>query len=268
MARAYSILILPQRGTRIRRLVLSARSIRGFLLGGGILLALFGWWASDYFWMKLQFQGPILIGADAKNHWQRLSGLNNQARDIEGLLADWRGLEQKIRTSLPAKHRASVANGGFPEDLERNLASVRTELERLIASVPTAWPTQGHVSSGFGIRKDPWTEKPGFHSGLDIPKPIGTAVLAPGDGVAVRVGSSNGNGNTVTLDHGAGITTMYAHLSQIHVKEGERVSKGQTIAEVGNTGKSTSSHLHYEVRVNDIPIDPRRNLILESPPPS
>ncbi|MBI2360423.1 MAG: M23 family metallopeptidase, partial [Deltaproteobacteria bacterium] len=129
-------------------------------------------------------------------------------------------------------------------------------------------PTQGHVSSGFGIRKDPWTEKPGFHSGLDIPKPMGTAVRAPGDGVVVRVGSSNGNGNTVTLDHGAGITTMYAHLSQIHVKEGERVRKGQRIAEVGNTGKSTSSHLHYEVRVNDIPIDPRRNLILESPPPS
>jgi len=83
-----------------------------------------------------------------------------------------------------------------------------------------------------------------------------------------RAGSRDGNGKMVVLNHGEGITTLYAHLSTIHVKEGEPVSKGQVIANVGNTGKSTSPHLHYEVRVKGVPIDPRRNLIQENPPSS
>ncbi|MCH8056136.1 MAG: M23 family metallopeptidase [Deltaproteobacteria bacterium] len=111
------------------------------------------------------------------------------------------------------------------------------------------------------MRRDPWTGKPEFHSGLDIPKPIGTPVYAPGDGVVDTVKRSKVNGRTLGLNHGQGITTRYAHLSKIQVKKGDRVRKGQQIAIVGNTGKSTNPHLHYEVRINGVPIDPRRKLI-------
>lgn len=274
MARAYSVLILPQRDTRIRRLVVSKRSLLVILSGGATLLGLSGWMVADYRSARLQLKEMKTQLADfsqeakLRTESAKLTDLQGMAGNIQDLLADWKSLQKKVGASLPPKRRAS-SNGHFPlEELEKSLASLRGELQRLIASVPTAWPTRGRVSSGIGMRKDPWTEKPVFHSGLDIPKPIGTPIHAPGDGVVVQAGSSNGNGKTVILNHGEGITTLYAHLSKIHVKEGQRVSKGELIADVGNTGKSTSPHLHYEVRVNDIPIDPRRNLIQQSSPSS
>ena len=268
MARAYSVLILPQSETRIRRFVFSRRFILCFLLAGAILLAVSGWLLSDYLRTKRQLWGLKQAGLNTENYREQLSALQEQSRKVQSRLAEWGELQSRIRASLPTKHRSS-ANGRFElDELEKSLASLRSELERLIVSVPTRWPAQGPVSSGLGMRPNPWTGKPEFHAGLDIPKTVGTAVYAPGDGVVERAGSTNGNGKMVILNHGEGITTLYAHLSTIHVKEGEPVSKGQVIANVGNTGKSTSPHLHYEVRVNGVPIDPRRNLIQENPPSS
>lgn len=272
--RDYSILILPRRGTRIRRFALSKGSLLVILTGGAALLGLGGWVVTDYVSVRAQLKAVKAHLADFSREAKlrveaaKLADLQGKAGDIQDLLAAWKGLQEKVRASLPAKRQASV-NGRFPlEELETSLASLRSELKRLIASVPTDWPTRGHVSSGIGMRRDPWTKQPEFHSGLDIPKPIGTPIHAPADGEVVYAGSTNGNGKSVILDHGEGITTLYAHLSKIHVKEGQRVGKGQLIADVGNTGRSTNPHLHYEVRVNNIPIDPRRNLIRESPPSS
>jgi len=97
-----------------------------------------------------------------------------------------------------------------------------------------------------------------YHAGLDIPKPIGTPVQASGDAV---VESIDGKRGTIVLNHGQEIKTQFSHLSKIFVNEGERVRKGQPIAAVGNTGRSTGPHLHYEVRVAGVAIDPRQNLI-------
>jgi murein DD-endopeptidase MepM/ murein hydrolase activator NlpD len=275
MARSYSILILPQRGTQIRRFLLTPRLLCGLFGGGAALLGLCGWVLSDYLSVRVQLNGARTqledfspVEAELQYQRERLGTLGHMAGNIQDLLTDWKGLQKKIRTSLPAKHRASVNGQGPFEELEKSLVGLRGELERLIASVPNAWPTKGHVSSGIGMRKDPWTKQPGFHAGLDIPKPTGTPIHAPGAGVVEVAGRSNGNGNTVILNHGQGITTLYAHLSKIHVTEGQQVKKGQLIAAVGNTGKSTSPHLHYEVRVNGIPVDPRRNLIRENSPSS
>jgi murein DD-endopeptidase MepM/ murein hydrolase activator NlpD len=119
----------------------------------------------------------------------------------------------------------------------------------------------GKITSGVGDRVSPMTGRIEFHSGLDIPNPTGTPVYAPGNGTVEAAGEMNGNGRTVVLNHGQGITTQYLHLSKINVNPGEQVRKGQQIAEVGSTGQSTSPHLHYEVRVNGVPIDPRRSLL-------
>jgi murein DD-endopeptidase MepM/ murein hydrolase activator NlpD len=108
------------------------------------------------------------------------------------------------------------------------------------------------------MRPSPWTGAMEYHSGLDIPKPMGTPVQASGDAV---VESIDGKRGTIILNHGQEITTKYAHLSKIFVNEGERVRKGQPIAAVGNTGKSTGPHLHYEVRVAGVAVDPRQSLI-------
>ncbi|HEY3303317.1 MAG TPA: M23 family metallopeptidase, partial [Candidatus Binatia bacterium] len=146
-------------------------------------------------------------------------------------------------------------------EMQQSLSSLQSELEKMIAAIPTEWPATGRVTSGVGDRVSPLTGRIEFHSGIDIPNPIGTPVYAAGNATVETTGEMNGNGRTVVLNHGQGITTQYLHLSKIHVKQGQQVRKGQQIAEVGNTGHSTSPHLHYEVRVNGVPIDPRRGLL-------
>jgi len=122
----------------------------------------------------------------------------------------------------------------------------------------------GKWSGGFGSRDAAfsWTGQMEYHAGVDIPKPMGTPVQASGDAV---VESVDGKLGKIVLNHGQEIKTQYAHLSKIFVNEGERVRKGQPIAAVGNTGKSTGPHLHYEVRVTGVAIDPRKSLISTAP---
>lgn len=201
---------------------------------------------------------------EARAQQEELSTLYTRTREIDGLLARWRGLRKKLEASLPAQRRPSVRNQPLVEGLGNSLSSLQNELLHLIAATPSEWPVHGRVSSGVGIRLDPWTREPEFHAGLDIPRPMGTPVRAPADGTVNFAGTGNGTGRVVVLDHGQSIVTKYAHLSKIHVKKGQTVRKGEEIAAVGNTGKSTSSHLHYEVLVNGVPVDPRRSGLLQS----
>lgn len=245
----------------MRRLVFSQKSLCYLLAGAAILLGLGGWLFGDYLWMKYQRKKVKQLRVEVKAQRQQLSSLQERTKDIQILLANWKGLQEKVQASLPSQ-RQSSANGDYAvKELENSLALLQREIELRIASIPSGWPVNGRVTSGVGSRLSPWTGKPEFHSGLDIPNPLGTPVYAPGDGIVDFVGESNGNGRGLVLNHGQGITTLYAHLSKSHVKKGDRVRKGQQIADVGNTGMSTSPHLHYEVRVNGVPIDPRRNLI-------
>ena len=144
------------------------------------------------------------------------------------------------------------------DEKQQSLARLDGELEQLIASLPTEWPVAGRVVSGIGMRSSPVTGRMEFHAGLDIPSPIGTPVHAPGD---ARVESIDSKYGTIVLDHGRDVKTHYAHLSKIWVNEGERIRKGQAIAQVGNKGRSTGPHLHYEVRVAGVAVDPRLSLL-------
>jgi len=261
MKRGYSILILPGGETRARRLLVSQRSIRCLLVGAVVLLGICGWLVKDYLRMKSQREKLRQFRVEARAKLGRLPGLQEQANEIHLLVVNWKELQEKIQASLPPQQRSSPNGHHTAEQLEKTLAALRSELEALIASIPASLPANGRVTSGVGMRLSPWTGKAEFHSGIDIPNPMGTPVYAPADGAVEFVGESNGNGRTVVLNHGQGITTLYAHLSKANVKEGDRVRKGQQIANVGNTGSSTSPHLHYEVRVNGVPIDPRRHLL-------
>jgi murein DD-endopeptidase MepM/ murein hydrolase activator NlpD len=130
-----------------------------------------------------------------------------------------------------------------------------------LASAPSVWPTRGWVTSDFGVRVDPYTAERVMHRGLDIATPQGQAVYAPSDATVTFAGTENGYGKVVVLDHGFGISTRYGHLSQIDVRAGQRVSRGARVASVGNTGRSTGPHLHYEVLVNGIAENPRKFLL-------
>lgn len=131
----------------------------------------------------------------------------------------------------------------------------------LLASVPSVWPTRGWVTSDFGSRLDPYTSERVMHAGLDIAGPHGKEVVAPSDGTVVFAGLEGGYGNVLVIDHGYGIKTRYGHLASIKVKAGERVKRGDIIAAMGNTGRSTGPHLHYEVRVNGIAQNPRKFIL-------
>ena len=133
----------------------------------------------------------------------------------------------------------------------------------LLASTPSIWPARGWVTSDFGQRLDPYTADRVMHAGMDIAAPHGKDVFAPSDGTVVFAGLEGGYGNVIVIDHGYGIKTRYGHLAKILVKAGDRVKRGGLIAAVGNTGRSTGPHLHYEVRVNGIPQNPRKFILEE-----
>jgi len=130
------------------------------------------------------------------------------------------------------------------------------------APLAAALPGEGRLTSGFGVRADPFTGKPAMHRGIDLAAPEGSPVRAALPGVVLSAGERGGYGLAVEVEHEGGFTTLYAHASEVLVKEGDRVTPGQTIAKVGQTGRSTGAHLHLEVRRNNRAVDPLRALNL------
>lgn len=125
---------------------------------------------------------------------------------------------------------------------------------------PGMWPVEGRLLSSFGQRNDPFSGEGAYHAGVDIAAPSGTPVQATASGTVTQLGGINGYGKLVIVDHGNGYETYYAHLSQIDVIEGQQIRRGETIGEVGSTGRATGPHLHYEVRLNNVPVNPYRFL--------
>lgn len=140
--------------------------------------------------------------------------------------------------------------------------------ERADIDMPFAMPVSGRLSSPFGLRRF-FNGKPKQpHSGLDIAAPAGTAVVAPAAGIVATVGNFFYNGNTLFIDHGQGLVTMYCHLSRIDVKQGQVIARGQHLGEVGMTGRATGPHLHFSVSLNDARVEPRLFLpAINSPVP-
>jgi murein DD-endopeptidase MepM/ murein hydrolase activator NlpD len=131
-------------------------------------------------------------------------------------------------------------------------------LERGLAGIPQHTPANiAFISSGFGYRADPFTGGAAFHAGLDFKGPIGAPIYSAAAGRVSFVGVQQGYGNTVEIDHGNGLMTRYAHMSGFRARVGQRVEAGQVIGLIGNTGRSTGPHLHFEVRINDRAVNPR-----------
>ncbi|WP_439569475.1 M23 family metallopeptidase [Sphingopyxis sp.] len=163
---------------------------------------------------------------------------------------------------IPYKGRMGKAKALGPSFAALEGALFRMEvLERTLVAVPSGNPADVlMMSSGFGYRSDPFTGAGAMHAGLDFRGPIGTPILAAAPGRVSFVGVKAGYGNVVEVDHGQGIMTRYAHLSGFTSKVGAEVAAGQQIAKMGSTGRSTGSHLHFEVRLNGVAVNPRRFL--------
>lgn len=131
-----------------------------------------------------------------------------------------------------------------------------------VGSVPTLWPVMGRITSPFGGREDPilGAGEGEFHKGVDISAPYGTPIRATADGVVMSAAMSNGYGKEVIIDHGGGVRTIYGHMSGFHCSAGEQVVRGQVIGYVGMTGRTTGAHVHYEVRLRDVAVNPHKYL--------
>jgi murein DD-endopeptidase MepM/ murein hydrolase activator NlpD len=151
-------------------------------------------------------------------------------------------------------------------DLGRRAAAIASQLDRVdaklderlqwISSTPAIAPVHGILTSGFGWRSDPLTHGRGDHQGVDIAAAAGQPVRASADGIVLRAGLLGGMGKAVYVAHGFGVTTRYGHLSRIDVRPGQRIQRGDVLGLVGSTGRSTGSHLHYEVRIDGDAVNP------------
>jgi murein DD-endopeptidase MepM/ murein hydrolase activator NlpD len=157
--------------------------------------------------------------------------------------------------------RAQAMSGRISRALEGGLSSSFTGDWTELADAPSLWPLEGRVGSSFGQRQDPINGEGAFHQGIDIDAPIGTPVRAAADGdVTLAVVTTTGYGRQIMIDHGHDVVTLYGHLSAIAVVVGQHVIRGQVIGFVGQSGRATGPHLHYEVRVHKVAVNPHKYL--------
>ncbi len=171
--------------------------------------------------------------------------------------------DDQVSSSLDQLHalRMSALSGATMVGLTMGLTRNVTTADWIKAnSAPNLWPVAGQVTGSFGERIDPFNGEGAFHSGVDIGSSYGTKIIAPADGVVTLTETMGGYGKAIMIDHGNGISTRYGHLSGFAVAAGQHVHRGDLIGYVGESGRSTGPHLHYEVRINDIPVNPYKYL--------
>ena len=170
-----------------------------------------------------------------------------------------------VNSTLDQLHalRTSALTGATMVGLTMGLTRNATTADWIKANAaPNLWPVEGQVTGSFGERIDPFNGEGAFHSGVDIGSGLGAKIIAPADGVVIATEMMGGYGKAIVIDHGNGISTRYGHLSGYAVTAGQRVSRGDVIGYVGESGRSTGPHLHYEVRINDTPVNPYKYLRL------
>lgn len=202
------------------------------------------------------------IDSDARGG-HSTSGLSNSSMRMaveksQDVISMQQTLPGTFRELVDLRHEVLVRLEKIEPDQRANPADLEKQL-RLLAAAPHLWPTQvRRISSKFGYRT--LYGKLEFHNGIDIPLWYGSKVLATQDGVVIAAGWQAGYGYQVEIQHDLGFTTTYGHNSKLLVQKGDEVKAGDVIALSGNSGRSTGPHLHYEIRLNDVPIDPLKYL--------
>ncbi|MGD1108383.1 MAG: M23 family metallopeptidase [Terracidiphilus sp.] len=170
--------------------------------------------------------------------------------------------QQQVANSIDMFYalRAEAMSGAVSRALEGGLTSNFTGDWTELADAPSMWPVEGRVASSFGEREDPINGEGAFHTGVDIDAPYGTPVRASADGTVAGAQMGAGYGREVTLDHGHDVITLYGHLSTVAVYPGQHVTRGEIIGYVGESGRATGPHLHYEVRLHNVPVNPYKYL--------
>lgn len=277
--RHHTIILIPHAHAKLRKWQIT--SLQVGIAAGAFFLLTFA--AAFFIWSHFSTKvNPVEI-ARLKNENERLRKTNltfeSSLQKLQGQLSEYEDRTRQLAIvagveSLESGAEAGIGGGTAADEVEVGdlpkiedragqiagaLDAVEAKLNervRWISSTPAISPVKGIFTSGFGFRSDPLTHGRGVHQGVDIAAAPGQPVRASADGVVVRAGEIGGLGQAVFVAHGFGVTTRYGHMSRIDVRPGQRVKRGDVVGRVGNTGRSTGYHLHYEVRVDGDPVNP------------
>lgn len=254
--------------SRIRRICVEKKWLKLFTITAVLLLSgcLYGFYGLTQQALHLRIENENRR-LRAENERQQLE-LNKLSNRVEAVEDTSRKLAEK--SGMVSENTASPGAGGPALPLETDsVDTLETKMNRLEKDLhayeavmgnsytPTVWPVEGKLESGFGGRRNPFGGGSyEFHSGQDIDAVWGAPVIAGASGKVMFVGWQNGYGQLVVIDHGGGLTTRYGHLSAIAASIGQTIQRGELLGKVGSTGRSTGPHLHYEVRINDEPVNP------------
>ncbi|MBW1997502.1 MAG: M23 family metallopeptidase [Deltaproteobacteria bacterium] len=296
-----TIVFLPEGNKKVRQIRISRYLLFLICAFGLLSVVLTGFLIVDYRSLKLKIPYLVRLQKENQLQRTQLIVLTQKIDQISRKLVELKQFDQKLKTMVnyemdKREHEVGSGIGGsdpLMSSPELTMANAQKKLIRLmhqslenieeeisiqeserndlynffeqqrsmLAHTPSVWPTRGWVSSRFGYRISPFTQKREFHKGIDISARKTAPIIAPGDGIVSSVRWDHGYGKVITINHDYGIKTVYAHLDKALVKKGQRVKRGQTIALVGQTGRTTGPHLHYEVHLNGVPVNPLRYIL-------
>ncbi len=290
----YTFIVIPHASPRLHKLKLRVRTLN--LLGVIGTLSFFVVVALGFSYAKMAFKAADYDKLQTENTdlkiqkknlelvtvklGEKLSNLETKSQKIQTLIENDNATKHKIngpaiggsrvdyttaellRSSANLKEGIDLLKGKTAEVESRLslLEEVATQRATQLRSTPNIWPVKGAITSHYGNRSDPFSGDQELHLGLDISALFNTPVHSPADGVVLYSERKAAYGNLVIVDHGNGLTTRYGHLSRSLVKVGQKIKRGELIGLVGMTGRTTAPHLHYEVRQNDRPMNPRTYL--------
>ncbi len=296
----FNILIFGHKSSKTRHLRIHKKTFKISLYLFGFCLLIATFFFCDYIQIKKKVFELDLLRRETQTQRSQIQFFSGRIEDLERQLSKLKDFDKKIRIianlDKAEEIAASMGMGGpSPSDVREKLKSekdesglirqMRSDIERLqaeslsreeslseiekllqdkkemMAHTPSVWPVLGWVTSGFGFRTNPFTGLSQMHEGLDISNRLGTVVTASGSGMISDTGTDLSHGKFVVISHGFGMTSRYNHLNKVLVKAGQKVKRGDKIGEVGLTGRTTGPHLHYEVRVNGIPVNPMRYVL-------
>ncbi|PLY00342.1 MAG: hypothetical protein C0624_12245 [Desulfuromonas sp.] len=285
-AKKFTVLIIPEGSHRVRRYVLERPVMRAIVAMSLVLVSAFSVAMWDYARTKIDESELYRLRVENQTQMRELQRLALNLADLRKEMVVLAQNDAKVRVMAKlAGPKGDLMNGvGGPlevdsgsgiSELQRQIDSIRMAIDlrrdsqeevqgflndqrSFLGATPQGWPVKGWLTSTFGMRKSPFSGRMKMHEGLDVAARTGTPVYTTADGVVSRAETAAGYGKLVVIDHGYGYRTYYGHNSKIYVKVGQRVKRGDKITAVGNTGTSTGSHLHYEVRMNGVPLNPHK----------
>ncbi len=292
----FSVILVPHHRGKSKTISLTEKKVKLLVGIGSFAIFLLFIFLIDYITMNVVRQKYRALQDEYNLQKQNITTYKLSINKLEQRIQDFENYAKKINVMAGLKspevlREVGVGGGGRGDyqssvpippqdtglmkarDASRKAAGVDRNLNTLVrffedktiqlATTPSIWPTNGWTTSGFGPRTDPFTGKDGFHYGLDIATNPGNPVYATADGQVISVKFEKIGGNTVILNHGGGVTTVYCHLSKFNVKVGQKIKRWDVIGYVGQTGKALGPHVHYEVRKNGKAVNPWNYIIEE-----